>query len=73
MERITTVFLVWHDHQIEGESNEKLLGIFSSRLKAEQRVREAGGQLGFEDFPDGFTIDMYKLDESQWTDGFITE
>ncbi|MYR60682.1 hypothetical protein GTY54_32110 [Streptomyces sp. SID625] len=48
----------------------KLLGVYSSHAKAEERMRRARLLPGFADEPDCFVIDDYVLDEDEWTDGF---
>ncbi|WP_086723418.1 DUF7336 domain-containing protein [Streptomyces carpinensis] len=49
----------------------KLLGVYSTLEKAEERVRRARLQPGFADEPDCFVIDEYTLDEDEWTEGFV--
>src|SRR3712207_834605 len=67
-----SVYLVWHDHgPPEDTDNAKLLGVFSTRPLAEERVRRAKSQRGFADHPDGFVIDEYVVDHDEWRDGFV--
>ena len=51
----------------------KLLGVYSSHAKAEERIRQARLLPGFADEPECFVIDDYMLDEDEWTDGFEPE
>ncbi|MEU3556705.1 DUF7336 domain-containing protein [Streptomyces fragilis] len=51
----------------------KLLGVYSSHAKAEERMREASLLPGFADEPECFVIDDYVLDEDEWTDGFESD
>lgn len=51
----------------------KLLGVYSSPAKAEERMRRARLLPGFADEPECFVIDDYMLDEDEWTDGFERE
>lgn len=71
------VFVVWHTHSIGEPSgdpvdDDKLLGIFTSRARADARIDQARDVPGFREVPDGFTIDEYVLDEPYWADGFQT-
>lgn len=54
---------------LENESY-KLLGVFSSQLTAEQAKDQYLTLPGFRDYPEGFSIIAYSLDESHWTEGF---
>ena len=66
------VFLVWHDHGPPDDSdNAKLLGVFSTRPLAEDRVARARTQPDFADHPDDFDIAEYEVDRDEWTDGFV--
>ena len=65
------VFLVWHNHTPEDDDNAKLLGVFSSREKAEERVVRARLKPGFADFPDDFIIAENVVDKDEWTSGFV--
>ncbi|MFF9070269.1 hypothetical protein ACF09E_33490 [Streptomyces sp. NPDC014891] len=61
---------VFVDEQ-EGD-DAKLLGVYSSRVKAEERMRRARLLPGFADEPDCFVVDDHVLDEDEWPDGFET-
>ncbi|MFF8599974.1 hypothetical protein ACF065_25570 [Streptomyces sp. NPDC015232] len=50
----------------------KLLGVYSSSAKAEERMRRARLLPGFADEPDCFVVDEYTVDEDEWADGFET-
>ena len=69
-----SVFLLEHVAR-EGADDEcvKTLGIYSSKDKATEAVEQYKLIAGFKDFPNGFYIDEYFLDEGQWEDGFFTE
>ena len=58
--------LFWDD----SEDDFKILGLYSSRRLAEQRVERARSLPGFRRFPDGFFVHEYMLGEARWTDGF---
>ncbi len=67
------VYLLWHTHpKPDGEEDEKLLGVYSSRERASARVEEAKRLPGFVDAPDGFLVDEYEVDADHWTDGYAT-
>jgi hypothetical protein len=51
----------------------KLIGVYSSRPLAEAAVARAGRLEGFRDVLDGFSIDVYVIDEDNWTSGFFTD
>jgi hypothetical protein len=34
-------------------------------------LSRASNQLGFRDFPDGFSIDEYEIDKDHWQEGFV--
>ena len=67
-----SVYLVWHSHDLEQETELKVLGVYSTEGKAEQRVTRAKAEPGFRDFPDQFFISEYELDEDLWIDGYRT-
>ena len=58
--------------QEDGEEDPKLIGVYSSRASAEKAVERLRLRPGFRDRPEGFTIDLYRLDEDHWTEGFVT-
>lgn len=65
-----SVFLLFHQHDLDDDDTSKLLGVYSSRENAQVRIDEARALRGFRRFPDAFTIDEYVIDEDQWTTGF---
>ncbi len=67
------VFLLWHERAFNGGcSDEKLIGAYTTRTRAEEALAAFQTLPGFCDYPDGFTIDSYQLDKSHWTEGFTT-
>jgi hypothetical protein len=67
------VFLVEHVHVLEdGEEDVKIIGVYSTRDAAQQAVERLRLQPGFCDTPEGFTIDLYWLDQDSWEQGFAT-
>jgi hypothetical protein len=67
------VFLLSHERALDGGcGDEKLIGIYSTRERAEEVLAVFQTLPGFCDYPDRFTISPYQLDESHWTEGFAT-
>lgn len=68
------IFLVSHVHVHEvGEEDIKIIGIYSSKLKAEEAIVRMKHKKGFKDAKEGFTIDKYLLNSDNWTEGYVTE
>jgi homoserine kinase type II len=68
-----TVWLAWHEHESDGASELKLVGVFSTRERAEAAIEARRGKPGFVDHPDGFEISSYVIDgDAAWLDGFVT-
>src|SRR5262245_40265926 len=68
---MASVFVLQHTRG-EGapDSDTKFIGVYSSReaaISAAERLRE---RPGFNDHPEGFSIDEYQLDHDHWTGGF---
>ena len=61
----TSVYLLWHVADADRIEACCLLGVYSSREKAEACQREAALLPGFGLAPAGFVIDEYRLDEHQ--------
>ena len=60
--------LVWDEQ--DGD-DVKILGVYSSERRADERIAQARGLPGFADEPDCFMVAEYALDEDLWTDGFV--
>ena len=69
---MNTVFLLWHIHVLNGEDDEKLIGVYSSELEAKNAIARVADQPGFRDTPDGFEICGYELNTDHWREGFVT-
>jgi len=79
-------FVLQHTYIIDEELNEetKLIGIFESKILALQAVEKLKVLEGFKSYPEvidcipgdegegGFIIDEYKVNEVNWTDGFVS-
>lgn len=80
MEKRDSVFLAWwmpidssgFYRCFEGFKPEdyRLIGVYSSRSKAEAAVERAKQFPGIRKHPEGFIIDEYELDQDNWTSGF---
>lgn len=58
-------------HVAEQDGDEvKLLGVYSSREKAEGRMISARLLPGFADEPECFIVDEYTVDTDKWVEGF---
>src|SRR4051812_13859207 len=68
------VFLLWHTRVMpDGEEDAKLLGVFSSEAQANGWADDAKSVSGFEDSQAGFHVDVYSVNERQWTGGYVTD
>ena len=64
-------FYVVHHSYGEAESETyKLIGIFDSEMRALEVIEDLRRRPGFHDYPHGFSVDTYKLNEICWTEGF---
>ncbi|HHX58141.1 MAG TPA: hypothetical protein GX710_09010 [Clostridiales bacterium] len=74
------VYLVQHSRPIvNDEYNEsddvydtKIIGIYSTKEKANIVIKRYKTLEGFCDYPNNFYIDKYNIDEENWKEGFIT-
>jgi hypothetical protein len=67
------VYLLWHMRPLsDDETDDKLLGVYSSEESAKRRIRSASNVPGFADYPDAFMIDRYQVDKDEWTEGFVS-
>lgn len=61
-------------HRSGGEApDEKDIGTYSSRARAEAAIRCVCGKPGFRDWPEGFAIVACRLDDDLWPEGFDGE
>jgi hypothetical protein len=69
---MSEVFLLWHTHRFpDGDEDEKLIGVYSTRENAEAAIKRVGDKKGFVDQPEGFEICPYRLDFDHWTEGYM--
>lgn len=70
------VYLLQHSYEVETEvgvfDETKLIGIFSSKEKAEKAIEEYKKITGFKNYPENFYVGQYELDKRYWGEGFIT-
>ena len=68
------VYLLQHSY-FYGEDNEyeetKVIGIFDSKIKAQEAISKYSELPGFKDFSEEcFSIDEYQLNVGEWSEGF---
>src|ERR1700722_5255352 len=64
---------LWHERYDGRLDHEKLLGVYSTKDKAEQALASLRDKSGFSDHPEGFEIRPGKADGTAWTyGGFVT-
>jgi hypothetical protein len=72
MDETRHVWLLWHGDDIEEDTPEaKLLGVYSSEERAQERIDRSRSVTGFQDYPDAFTISRSEVDKDEWVEGFI--
>ncbi len=67
------LFVLQHVHTFDdGEDDVKMIGVYSSQEQAKAALERISTRLGFCDAPEGFSIDLYVLNEDHWTEGYST-
>ena len=69
------VYLLWHTHfseELSAGEDIKLIGVYSTREKAEAAQSRSELLDGFRDSIEGFEISCNRLDHDEWASGFIT-
>ncbi len=70
---MASVFVLQHVHEREGgDEDVKLIGVYSSREKAQAAVARLSRLPGFTDAAKGFHIDEYRVDQDHWVEGYVT-
>jgi len=65
------VFVVQHLRESsDGTEDVKFIGVYSSAPAAQTAVERLRSKPGFCEYPDGFSIDRYPVDQDHWTEGF---
>ena len=68
-----SVFILWHSHEIDGDTDAKLIGVYKTREDAEATRRRLGSKPGFRESLEGFEVHEYVLGRDGWTEGFISQ
>jgi len=58
-------------HSLPETGRVKVIGLYSSRVMAEEAMERARVLPGFAQEPEGFTIEQYELDKDHWPRGFV--
>ena len=72
MEEMPDVYLPYHQFEFRNnkledfEERAKLIGVYSDEEEAKRAIERVKGQPGFRDYPEGFLIDCYELNEDHW-------
>jgi homoserine kinase type II len=69
---MSSVFILQHVHTQNDVEDVKFIGVYSSREKAQAALARMESLPGFANEPDGFHIDEYRMDQDQWTEGYVT-
>ncbi|WP_298885302.1 hypothetical protein [uncultured Bradyrhizobium sp.] len=72
-----TVFLLWHSYPREKgldehDTEDKLVGVYSSAAEAEAAKMRKLQFEGFRDYPDCFQVCEMEVDKDAWSEGFVT-
>ncbi len=69
------VHLLWFTKEMpEGQDDiELLIGVYSSVEKARAVIEKMKVKPGFVDFPQGFEVCPYSIDDDHWTEGFVLD
>ena len=70
-----TVFVLEHARCKDDDKNNdvedfKLIGVFATEQQAQAAMNQLKSQPGFKDYPNGFHIDAYPLNQINWSSGF---
>jgi hypothetical protein len=70
------VYLLWHRRPMEGgidehDTNDKLVGVYSSAGEADAAKQRKLHFEGFRDYPDCFEVAEYEIDRDDWSEGFF--
>ena len=69
---MSQLFLLWHSREKgDGGSDDKLVGVYSSRDAAGAAIQRKLAFPGFRDHPEGFEICPYAIDQDAWSEGFV--
>ena len=70
-----TVFVLEHalykdDNKDNDIEDFKLIGVFATEQQAQAAINQLKSQPGFKEYPNGFHIDAYPLNQINWSSGF---
>lgn len=65
------VYILFHSYELDDNEEIKILGVYSNEILANENIVKYLNLPGFKDYPDGFHIDKYEVDNNKWTEGFI--
>ena len=67
-----SVFILWHRHKINDDTDDKLIGVYKTPEDANAAITRLVDKPGFRDAREGFEIDEYVLGRDHWTEGYYT-
>jgi len=69
---MSTIYVVQHVRDEDGPDEDvKMIGVYSTPETAAAAVERLKGQPGFSDWPKGFHVDAYPVDQDHWAEGFV--
>lgn len=72
-EKPESIYVLYHMLPLaDGEEEDRLIGVYSSKERAMQKQTSLRDQPIFRDAPDGFCIDQCALGKDCWTGGYVT-
>jgi len=73
IEKSRAVYVLWHVAREDSDDEDvKMIGVYSSRRNAERTLARLVKVVGFRRYPKNFHIDLYRLNETSWAEGFVT-
>ena len=71
----STVFVLEHARYKDDDKNNdvedfKIIGVFATEQQAQAAIEQLKSQSGFKEYPNGFHIDAYPLNQINWSQGF---
>jgi len=70
---MNSVFILWHVHEVDGEEDEILIGVYASAKDAEAAILRLKEKPGFRDTPEGFQVHEHVIGRDGWTEGFVVD
>ena len=68
-----SVFILWHEREIGGDTDSKFIGVYRTRDEAEAARCRLKDKPGFREMPQGFEIHEYVLGRDGWSEGFVSQ